>query len=172
MSGVRNFGRSLASGLIGAAVSSALIASGLTPAYAAPVDVAETLQAGTLTSAREAAAAVSRTVPFTAPTVNDGQGAKDGAPAGEGQVRPDESSSITAAPIGAEVRFSGHKLASEVKVQVKELKNGASRTATSETGGVVLNSPLEITATDWAGNNISSSPQIRPSWRMRTHRMW
>ncbi|MDR6688992.1 YD repeat-containing protein, partial [Arthrobacter sp. 1088] len=157
--GVLRAGRRLAMGVAGAGLSCALAASSLTPAYAAPVDAGASLRAGTLAAARDASAALTRSVPFVAPVVEDGQGPKKDIPAvGAGAVKPGQESAVTAEPVGAKVVFSGHEIDKELEVSVKELADGAGRTAAAETAGVVLNSPVQITATAPDGKDITSFP--------------
>lgn len=149
----------LASGAVGVGVSCALVASTLTPVYAAPVNTAAVLRAGTLAAAQEAARAATLKVPFVAPTVLDGQGpVKDQEPVGDGEIKPGQESEITAEDVGAHVTFSGHEIDKDLKVEVKELQDGAGRTAAAETGGVALNSAVEITATNPDGKDVTSFP--------------
>lgn len=152
-------GRVLASGVVGVGVSCALVASTLTPVYAAPVNTAAVLRAGTLAAAQEAARAGTVIAPFVAPVVLDGQGpVKDQEPVGDGEIRPGQETEIKADEVGAQVTFSGHEIDKDLKVEVKELQDGAGRTAAAETGGVALNSAVEITATAPDGADVSSFP--------------
>lgn len=159
LSRLAGLGRVLASGAVGVGVSCALVASTLTPVYAAPVNTAAVLRAGTLASAQEAARAGTVKVPFTEPVVLDGQGpVKDQEPVGDGEIKPGQETEITAEEVGANVTFSGHEIDQDLKVSVKELQGGAGRTAAAETGGVALNSAVEITATAPDGADVSSFP--------------
>jgi hypothetical protein len=152
-------GRILPSGAVGLGVSCALVASTLTPVYAAPVNTAAALRAGTLAGAREAARAGTVQIPWVAPAVLDGQGpVTEQDNVGEGDIRAGEETEIAADGVGAKVPFSGHDIDRDLKVEVKELQDGAGRTAAAETGGVALNSAVEVTATSPDGKDVSSFP--------------
>ncbi|MFJ4209098.1 RHS repeat-associated core domain-containing protein [Paenarthrobacter sp. NPDC089675] len=149
----------MASSAMGAGLSCALAASTLTPSYASPVDISASLRAETLAMARDTSAALTRSVPYVAPEVEDGQGpAKDAPDVGKGAARPGQESAVSADPVGAKVRFSGHEIKDQLDVAVKKLGDGAARTAAAETSGVALNSAVQITATAPDGDNITSFP--------------
>lgn len=67
--------------------------------------------------------------------------------AGTGEVKPGEATDVTAAGVGAKVRFSGHDVDKDLDITVHELADGAARVAEAETGGTVLASPVSVKGT-------------------------
>ncbi|MFF1828256.1 RHS repeat-associated core domain-containing protein [Paenarthrobacter sp. NPDC058040] len=151
--------RRLTLGVAGVGLSCALATSTLTPSYASLVNSSTSARAETLATAQNASQGLTRSVPFVAPKVEDGQGpVKDAPYVATGAVRPGQESAIRADQVGAKVRFSGHEIKDPLEVSVKELADGAARTAAAETAGVVLNSAVQITATAPDGQDITSFP--------------
>ncbi|MFK0004325.1 RHS repeat-associated core domain-containing protein [Paenarthrobacter sp. NPDC090522] len=71
---------------------------------------------------------------------------------------PGQKSEVSADPVGAKVVFSGHEVKDQLNVAVKKLGEGAGRTAAAETAGVVLNSAVDVAATDTTGQDMTSFP--------------
>lgn len=146
----------------GLVVACVLTAAALAPVDVAPASAAAALQAlksGTLSAARDAAAANTRPVTEARAEVQDDQGAKKGQEAlGSGKAHPDQGTVVKAEKANASIAFSGHKVASDLDVSVKELADGAARTAASETGGTVLGTPVQVTATDTSGKGVTAFP--------------
>ncbi|MGO4652262.1 polymorphic toxin type 43 domain-containing protein [Arthrobacter sp. 2RAF22] len=144
-------------------LSCALIATGLSPAFAVPSAVAAETAAGlrarTLQAGQDAAAALAKQVPALVPMVDEDQGPKkDTDPVGSGQIKAGKPVDVTADPVGAKLAFSGHSIDKDLDVKVQELAPGAARTAAAETAGVVLASPVAVTATDPSGKGVTSFP--------------
>lgn len=137
---------------VAGAAMAALVAVGtVTPADAAPWEVARRTAAATLAEVRAAAAdrAVSTRTEAKAP-----------APVAEGTVRPDKSATIEADGLGVTATFSGVKVADDLTVSVGEASKDAEVSARAEQpgGGIPVSDPVEITAVDASGRQQTSFP--------------
>ncbi|MFK4298451.1 N-acetylmuramoyl-L-alanine amidase [Arthrobacter sp. GAS37] len=161
-SGPRAAGRHLPHRVTGLVVACVLTAAALAPVDVAPANAAAALQAlkaRTLSAARDAAAANTLPVAEVRAEVQDDQGAKKGQdPLGTGTIRPGQEITVKADKAQASIGFSGHQVSSDLNVAVKELADGASRTAAAETGGTVLGTPVQVNATDPSGKGMTSFP--------------
>ncbi|MDP9903103.1 putative toxin [Arthrobacter bambusae] len=140
----------------------ALIAAGLSPVNASSAVAADTvagLRAGTLRAGVDAAAALAKQTPVMVPVVDEDQGPKkDTGPVGSGQLKAGKPVDVTADPVGAKLAFSGHSIDRDLDVKVQVLAPGAARVAAAETAGVVLASPVAVTAVDSSGTGVTSFP--------------
>lgn len=137
----------------------ALVAAGtVTPAEAAPWDVARRTAAATLAEVR--AAAADRQVREKEETVTP-------PPAAEGSIRPGAPTEISADSLGVTAAFSGHKVSDRLTVSVGEAPNTAEVSARAEQpgGGVPVSDPVEINAVDGSGKEHTSFPAKRVDTR-------
>lgn len=79
-------------------------------------------------------------------------------PLAEATLRPDAPSTLEAAEAGLVAEFSGHDLATELRLAVTEPGGPAARTAAAETQGVVVSDTVEITATAPDGTDVTQFP--------------
>ncbi|MEN0083274.1 MAG: RHS repeat-associated core domain-containing protein [Leifsonia sp.] len=137
----------------------ALVATGtVTPAEAAPWEIARRTSAATLAEVRAAAAdrEVREKEETTAPP-----------PVTEGTVRPGATSKVAAESLGVTATFSGHTVDDQLTVTVGEAPRTAEVSARAEQpgGGVPVSDPVEITAVDGAGKERTSFPAKRVDTR-------
>ncbi|MFP3467425.1 RHS repeat-associated core domain-containing protein [Leifsonia sp. SIMBA_070] len=142
-------------GVVAAVAVGALTVVGtVTPAEAAPWEVARRTAAATLAEVRAAAAGSDARVAAQTEAP---------APAAEGTVRPDASSTITADDLGVSATFSGNDVAGELDVSVGSAAKDALVSAQAEQpgGGVPVSQPVQITAKDKAGKAQTKFPAKR-----------
>jgi RHS repeat-associated protein len=142
-----------------AAALGALVAAGtVTPAEAAPWEIARRTAAATLAEVR--AAAADRQTREKAETTPP-------APVAEGTIRPGTSSKIEADGLGVTATFSAHEVDDELTVSVGEAPKTAEVSARSEQpgGGTPVSDPVEITAVDGSGKEHTSFPAKRVKTR-------
>lgn len=144
---------------IAAAALGALVAAGtVTPAEAAPGEVARRTAAATLAEVRAAAADRERREKeeSTAPP-----------PVAEGTIHPGAATKVSAESLGVTAAFSGHKVDGELTVSVGEAPKTAEVSARAERpgGGVPVSDPVEITALDGSGEEQTSFPAKRVDTR-------
>ncbi|MDN4598903.1 hypothetical protein [Leifsonia virtsii] len=122
-----------------------------TPAQASPQELARRTAAATLAEVRAAAAVQERRVRAETETPH---------PAATGQIDPGTESTVTADGLGASVTFSGNKVDSALTVAVGAAPKNALRAAKAEqpAGGTPVSDPVEITATDARGKQVTQFP--------------
>ena len=140
-----------------AAVALTLVGT-VTPAQASPQELARRTAAATLAEVRAAAAVQERRVEAETKTPD---------PAATGQVDPEKASTITADRLGASVTFSGEKIDSPVTVAVGAAPKNALRAARAEqpADGTPVSDPVEITATDDTGKQVTRFPATTTNTR-------
>ncbi|WGD37427.1 DUF6531 domain-containing protein [Lysinibacter sp. HNR] len=138
--------------LVGSAVLGLSLQLGVTPALASPAVVQAYVAEQNLREVREAAARAQ-----IAPEREEAPGEVVDTLA-RGQITPGKESTIGEPRSGASVSFSGFKIEEELDVTVSSLPDRAARTARSETGGVVVTDPIDISATTDTGEQVTSFP--------------
>ncbi|WP_231371084.1 RHS repeat-associated core domain-containing protein [Cryocola sp. 340MFSha3.1] len=142
-------------GLVAATAITALTVSGTaTPAEASPWETARRTAAATLAEVR--AAATESAVRIAAAT-------QPPAPETEGTVRPDAEVTISAKDAGVSATFSGNDLPGELSVSVGAAARDALVSARAEQpgGGIPVSEPVQISATDAAGEPHTAFPAKR-----------
>lgn len=134
-----------------AAVVVLVLTGTATPAEASPAELARRTAAATLAEVRAAAAAESARVTAETQTPE---------PENRGTVEPGKRSTITADGVGAAVTFSGNAIEAPLTVAVGSAPPSASRAARAErpANGTPVSEPVEITATDDDGKQVTQFP--------------
>ncbi|UAJ79320.1 RHS repeat-associated core domain-containing protein [Leifsonia sp. ZF2019] len=133
-----------------AAVALTLVGT-VTPAEASPAELARRTAAATLAEVRAAAAVQDARVKAETEAP---------APQATGSIEPGKTSTIDADRLGASVTFSGNKVESKLDVEVGGAPANALRAARSEqpSGGTPVSDPVEITAKDADGKQVTQFP--------------
>ncbi|WP_426625437.1 DUF6531 domain-containing protein [Leifsonia sp. McL0607] len=123
----------------------------VTPAEASPAQQARRIAEATLSEVRAAASTQDARVRAETETPR---------PKAEGTVTPGKSATVSAGDLGVEATFSGNRIDSELRVTVGAAAPTALRAARSEMSGhgTVVSDPVEITATDGDGANVTRFP--------------
>ncbi|MFF2051895.1 RHS repeat-associated core domain-containing protein [Leifsonia sp. NPDC058194] len=123
----------------------------VTPAEASPAELARRTAAATLAEVRASAAVQDARVKAETEAP---------APAASGSIDPGKKSTIDANDLGASVTFSGNKVESKLSVTVGGAPANALRAARSEQpgGGTPVSDPVEITAEDADGKQVTRFP--------------
>ncbi|MDN4613517.1 RHS repeat-associated core domain-containing protein [Leifsonia sp. F6_8S_P_1B] len=139
-------------GIVAAFAAAALLLVGtVTPAEASPAERARRTAAATLAEVRAASAV--QDVRIAAET-------KAPMPAAEGTLTPGTASTIAAGALGVSATFSGHKVEKKLSVTVGAAAKTALRAARAERpgNGTPVSDPIEITATDANGEQVTQFP--------------
>ncbi|GAA2054206.1 hypothetical protein GCM10009820_13190 [Leifsonia soli] len=139
-------------GTIGAVAAAVLTLSGtVTPAEASPAEKARRIAAATLSEVRAASSEqAARVKNETEPPP----------PQAQGTIRPETESRVAAKDLGASVTFSGRDIESALTVRLGAAPANALRAATAEAPerGAPVSDPVEITATDDHGDQVTQFP--------------
>jgi RHS repeat-associated protein len=144
--------RAVTQGLVASIAALALTLVGtVTPAEASPLDQSRRIATATLAEVRAAARVQDAEVKAETEAPD---------PQAEGTIAPGKKSTIAADDLGASATFSGNKVDSELSVTVGAAAKSALRAARSEVSGhgTVVSDPVEISAEDARGKNVTSFP--------------
>jgi YD repeat-containing protein len=123
----------------------------VTPAQASPAEQARRIASATLAEVRAAAAVQDARVAAETQAPD---------PVATGTIQPDTQSEVVADALGASAAFSGNKIDTALTVTVGAAPKQALRAARSEApnNGTVVSDPVEITATDRDGKQVTQFP--------------
>jgi RHS repeat-associated protein len=123
----------------------------VTPAEASPAEQARRIASATLAEVRAAAAVQDARVAAETQAPD---------PAATGTITPDTQSEVAADALGASASFSGNKVDTALTVTVGVAPKAALRAARSEApnNGTVVSDPVEITAKDSDGKQVTQFP--------------
>ncbi|WP_348786597.1 RHS repeat-associated core domain-containing protein [Leifsonia sp. NPDC080035] len=150
--GRRGRRRSVARGFVAGVVVAALTAVGtVAPADASPLAAAARTAAATLAEVRAASAVQDARV---------AEHTKRPKPDATGTIEPGKKSSLSSKKLRAKVEFSGHQVRSKLAVDVGATAEDALDAARAEQpgGGVPVSDPVDVTATDGSGDEMTRFP--------------
>lgn len=128
----------------------ALSGSGAAPVEASPFRQAQQLRESILAEVRGAAAAHRASTAVTGHEPSD--------PLTQGVLDPGRESTLEASDPEMSATFSGHEIDERLDLAMRELGQREAASAESETAGVAVTTPVEITATTDAGAEVTQFP--------------